>query len=152
MSAPQRIQLRRTKGWRLPEGTQIVDRRTRWGNWYVVERQRQVVTWPDPDRLPNIARTGPWTVLQTRRKWPTGTEYGGFTDKLDATAFAVELHRRALLAMMEGLDGPHSARFYLGPLYGRDLACWCKPGDPCHADTLIELANSELVRSAVSAQ
>ena len=26
-------------------------------------------------------------------------------------------------------------------LRGKDLACWCKPGKPCHADVLIELSN-----------
>lgn len=26
-------------------------------------------------------------------------------------------------------------------LAGFDLACWCKVGDPCHADVLLELAN-----------
>jgi uncharacterized protein DUF4326 len=26
-------------------------------------------------------------------------------------------------------------------LYGKNLACWCKPGDPCHADILLEIAN-----------
>ena len=25
---------------------------------------------------------------------------------------------------------------------GRDLACWCPPGRPCHADVLLEVANS----------
>lgn len=29
---PQRVQLRRSKGWRMPEGTVKVDRTTRWGN------------------------------------------------------------------------------------------------------------------------
>lgn len=24
---------------------------------------------------------------------------------------------------------------------GKNLACWCKPGTPCHADVLLELAN-----------
>lgn len=28
-------------------------------------------------------------------------------------------------------------------LIGKNLACWCKPGDPCHADVLLELANRE---------
>jgi hypothetical protein len=28
-------------------------------------------------------------------------------------------------------------------LAGRNLACWCKAGTPCHADQLIALANSE---------
>lgn len=30
-------------------------------------------------------------------------------------------------------------------LAGRDLACWCKPGAPCHADELMRRAN-ETVR------
>lgn len=30
---------------------------------------------------------------------------------------------------------------YLYPLRGKDLACWCKKGDPCHGDVLLELAN-----------
>ena len=27
-------------------------------------------------------------------------------------------------------------------LSGKDLACWCKVGDPCHGDVLIKYANS----------
>ncbi len=26
-------------------------------------------------------------------------------------------------------------------LRGKNLACWCKPGQPCHADVLLEIAN-----------
>ncbi len=26
-------------------------------------------------------------------------------------------------------------------LRGKNLACWCKPGTPCHADVLLEVAN-----------
>lgn len=26
-------------------------------------------------------------------------------------------------------------------LGGKNLACWCKLGDPCHADVLLEVAN-----------
>jgi hypothetical protein len=29
----------------------------------------------------------------------------------------------------------------IAQLRGKDLACWCRIGDPCHADTLLELAN-----------
>lgn len=28
-------------------------------------------------------------------------------------------------------------------LRGKNLACWCKLGDPCHADVLLRLANQE---------
>lgn len=46
--------------------------------------------------------------------------------------------------------GPH---FIIGPpptidaaranLRGKNLACWCKQGDPCHADVLLKLANAK---------
>lgn len=28
-------------------------------------------------------------------------------------------------------------------LAGRDLACWCPPGQPCHADVLLDVANTD---------
>lgn len=30
---------------------------------------------------------------------------------------------------------------HLDELRGKDLACWCKPGEPCHADVLLRMAN-----------
>ncbi|MGV3637193.1 MAG: DUF4326 domain-containing protein [Flavobacteriales bacterium] len=35
-TAPRRVQLRRTKGWRMPPHTVKVDRTTRWGNPFVI--------------------------------------------------------------------------------------------------------------------
>ena len=29
-------------------------------------------------------------------------------------------------------------------LAGKNLACWCKPGEPCHADVILRLANHGL--------
>lgn len=34
---------------------------------------------------------------------------------------------------------------WLTPLRGKDLACFCSPDAPCHADVLLELANREPV-------
>lgn len=34
---PQRIQLKRVKGWRMPENTVKVDRSTKWGNPWTME-------------------------------------------------------------------------------------------------------------------
>ena len=31
---------------------------------------------------------------------------------------------------------------HLGELRGKNLACWCKPGTPCHADVLLGLVNA----------
>lgn len=37
---------------------------------------------------------------------------------------------------------PFGEPVFLGPLKQKNLACWCKPGDPCHADVLLEIANT----------
>jgi Domain of unknown function (DUF4326) len=31
---------------------------------------------------------------------------------------------------------------WLAPLRGKDLACWCPPGEACHADILLVLAKA----------
>lgn len=103
MNAPVRVQLRRTKGWRMPPGVVKVDRTTRWGNPFKV----------------------------------------GMLDVPDAQT-AVARFRR-LLARPD-LEADH-ARFSLTPeriradLAGKSLACWCRPGQPCHADVLLQVAN-----------
>jgi hypothetical protein len=28
-------------------------------------------------------------------------------------------------------------------LRGKNLACWCRPGEPCHGDVLLEIANAD---------
>lgn len=140
MSEPKRIQMRRTKGWRMPEGAKRVDRTTKWGNWYKVvtigERYHPRLhdALPDPKAF----------VVVQLDKWGgrTGSQWGGFADKAEATAFAVELHARAMRATRADLDGLLNHEFYLADLRGHDLACWCPLDQPCHADVLIELANS----------
>jgi hypothetical protein len=42
-------------------------------------------------------------------------------------AFRLENHRRPAEDFAE--------------LRGKNLACWCPPDEPCHADVLLELAN-----------
>lgn len=112
MSAPSRIQRKRTKGWRMPEGAVYVGRPTVWGN-----------PWRE-------GSTG-WTVLP-----------GGFIDREPhpplTRAEAVESFRNAVEHDMQDEDYAASLRFALA---GRDLACWCPLDQPCHADVLLELAN-----------
>jgi len=38
---PERIQLRRTKGWRMPPNTVKVDRRSKWGNPFTIQGARE---------------------------------------------------------------------------------------------------------------
>lgn len=137
MSAPKRIQLRRTGGWRKPEGAIVVARPSRWGNWYKVVRNRVVTDGR------GFQREGSWWVVVAtdKRGWETGSHWGAWTDKDEATAFAVMLYRASLEATYVDLDGPRKREWYLGRLRGHDLACWCPLDQPCHADVLLELAN-----------
>ena len=47
-------------------------------------------------------------------------------------AEALRLYEKWLLDKMK--DNPD----YLKPIEGKDLACSCLPGEPCHGDTLIK--------------
>lgn len=42
-NAPHRVQLKRTKGWRLPPNTVVVSRPSRWGNPFKVG---ELIQWP----------------------------------------------------------------------------------------------------------
>lgn len=131
VTAPTRIQLRRTDGWRKPDGAVVVARPSRWGNPWRIARPREHYTDP----------AGTFTVVHVPRRmpWPDGTAFGGFTTRKEALAFAVDLFRRQLLASL--IHDPAVRAYYLGDLVGHDLACWCPVGWPCHADVLLELAN-----------
>jgi hypothetical protein len=63
----------------------------------------------------------------------------------------MEAQAKAVAMAGEWLRGTLDPKLSPGPppsrdairneLRGYNLACWCKPGTPCHADVLIELAN-----------
>ncbi len=92
---PQRIQLSRAKGWRMPPNTVKVDRTTFWGNMYPVG--------PKQSAEQAVAK------------------------------FKAFVGRR-----------PELISEFKSRLRGKNLACWCKPGAPCHADVLLEIANGEI--------
>lgn len=64
------------------------------------------------------------------------------------SAYCVDLYRALLAGMLRvgpDIEALERARRFiaenLGELRGRNLACWCRPGQPCHADVLLEVAN-----------
>lgn len=58
---------------------------------------------------------------------------------LDAET-AVRLFRDIWHVALLGEHG-EQRRAMLSELRGKNLACWCAPDAPCHADVLLELAN-----------
>jgi hypothetical protein len=57
MTAPTRIQLRLTKGWRMPPNTVKVDRSTRWGNPFKVGDKYLIGFTPHRRRQTDIIRS-----------------------------------------------------------------------------------------------
>lgn len=52
---------------------------------------------------------------------------------------AIDNYRKFVIA---NAQGPERYRLALYELRGKNLACWCPLGQPCHADVLLEIANS----------
>jgi hypothetical protein len=114
--SPKRIQLSRAKGWRLPANAVKVDRSTMWGNPYCVGAPIDM----------KMARRWGWSISPEGRKVVC-------EDASEAVArFTHCLH------WDEAIHG-----YVRDQLKGRDLACWCAPGHPCHADALLAIANSD---------
>lgn len=113
---PERIQLSRKKGFRLPPNTLKVDRSTKWGNPFVrhgegilMDRSLAVASF----RL-MLEREGAWYPQPL--PWPK--------DKIPA-------------------GEPTTIEDVKRELKGKNLACWCPLDGPCHATVLLEIANKE---------
>lgn len=136
---PARIQLFRAKGWRLPPHAAKVDRSTQWGNPWKVGTPGAVRFALDGviQTEPVLANLTAEDAVQAFVNWlcgyaipremrPSYVSRAGdraFWDHLAARRQTIFAHRHMLR--------------------GRDLACWCKPGAPCHADVLLAIANCD---------
>lgn len=99
---PQRIQRKRTKDWKMPNGAVYVGRPSRYGNPFVVGER-------------------------------------DFYGEVPTAEHAVRLYASWMATPgIWSLPSPPD----LEPLRGKNLACWCPIGSPCHADVLLEMANS----------
>lgn len=65
-----------------------------------------------------------------------------FVDAQGALRMGVAGDQESVVRLFqEYLDARGDADLIVRELRGHDLACWCKPGDPCHADILLAIAN-----------
>lgn len=117
---PERIQRRRSRGWELPPGAVVVTRGTEWGNPFKVAKCTEI--------SPNKGKVT-WVVESDSSAW-------FFETKPEASAAAVKLFKARVVDASER----YRRRAKLA-LKGKSLACWCKVGESCHADVLLELAN-----------
>ena len=133
MSAPKRIQRKRTKGWRMPPNTVKVDRSTRWGNPFMVWGENEYLYCDASHRRKILT---PWVIFDHDQPVILG---------VPATPqMAVDHFRRWLTYEFDaaGVVRPCLIRSQLEKLRGKNLACWCDLSEACHADVLLELANA----------
>lgn len=115
---PQRIQLSRRKGFEL----QVASR---------LKNGLEAVNVARPTKWGN-----PFTVSE---KVKPGSRTGGTYIAVPTVEDAVACYREMLGQEGETADMLRAA---LPELRGKNLACWCEPGGPCHADVLLALANA----------
>lgn len=120
----ERIQRKRTAGWRMPEGAVSCGRPGPWGN--PINVSDVAGQYPSLD-IEQIARL----VVQQ------------FDELVAAGSLTFPNWRHA-----DGHRGPITFTYPAADqirteLAGKDLACWCAPDQPCHVDVLLRVANEE---------
>jgi hypothetical protein len=123
LTVPQRIQLKRTRGWRLPPNCAVVSRPSPFGNPFTLDD----VLLESEGKLD--ARAARAEAVRRIKVW-LGLE----SDPAGRFARVYPERRAAVLRRLPDLRG-------------KDLACWCPitlpdgSACPCHADVLLALAN-----------
>lgn len=88
-------------------------------------QRRRTKGWRMPSNTVFVGRPGIW-----------GNPY--IAEHPNEAAEAVRLYREWILTLIRrGYN--HDLNF----LRGKNIACWCPVGAPCHGDVLLELANTE---------
>ena len=104
---------------------------------------------PQAPRRVQLSRAKGWRMPPNTVKVDRTTRYGNpfhvgmFKDYSAADAvrdFELYAVRDVSLRSAENSFGPPPA---YAPLRGRNLACWCRPDQPCHVDVLLRLANPD---------
>ncbi len=126
---PERLQRKRTRGWRMPEGAVYVGRGSKWGNPFVVDSPYFVVD------MAAYLKGQPLSEAMWKRY---------------TAQDAVDCYRKWFRAQV-GKSGFSLAYEAETELRGCDLVCWCDPQDVCHADWLIQISNPGLFKETPDA-
>lgn len=114
MNKPVRIQRSRQHKQVSPNGLPIiyVGRPSKWGNPFKIGDKISAKDIGNESPLPIKILQTPFQVVLAYRFWVDNTPAGARLKK------------------------------DVSELKGKNLACWCKIGEPCHADILLKLANT----------
>lgn len=147
MKEPQRLRLSRVKGFDLQAASQAtnglpavnVARPGKWGNPF--DFRKSECCWAALSYGCRGDRLGRQEAsVRAFREWIAPANGKRVVEmelqpKLVGKCEEIALGPKIEAGMAPSLDELRQA------LAGRNLACWCKQGEPCHADVLLELAN-----------
>ena len=126
-----RVQRKRTKGFKMPDGVVYVGRGSKWGNPFKL--------------LGDMVYFDAGHRRKILSKWVLFYDDGGHTAQ-----DVVSIFRDLIIDPTGGvlIDPEIRTRFIwmkenIHQLAGKKLACWCRLDNCCHADVLIELANKK---------
>jgi len=95
--------------------------------------------WTLPPNTVSVSRPGiygnPFSIAPKQRP---GSRVGSSYIAVPTVEDAIECFR---IWLNENPAGQEVAKLAKKQLRGKNLACWCKQGHPCHADVLLEIAN-----------
>lgn len=98
-------------------------------------QRKRTKGWRMPENTVSVDRMTKWgNPFIVNPKVKAGSKSG-------ACFIAVPTIQDAIDCFREYIKNPETDLDFL-ELRGKNLACWCKEGDPCHADVLLELANN----------
>ena len=118
---PVRLQMKRTKGFNLQKESikvnglpcVLVSRPTKWGNPFKTgNREKDAIKYSE---------------ILHRRSFM-------IQSSIDINVFSLERDQK-IIKLREALY------YDIDLIKGKNLACWCKKTDYCHADVLLKLAN-----------
>lgn len=90
--------------------------------------------WRMPPNTVKVCRPG---------KWGNPWRVGEWSSTLQRNMTADDAVKRYSETLRNTEGGwPMLRRSELNDLRGKNLACWCPIGSPCHADVLLEIANA----------
>lgn len=101
-------------------------------------QRRRTKGWRMPAGALYVGRPGAWGNPYRLHRKRHHIDRGMVTPQSHAEACV--LFREYLLWWLQ--QEPKIMRAALDDLRGKDLACFCSPCQPCHADTLLILANA----------
>jgi hypothetical protein len=138
MTGHMRIQRLRSKGWKMPENTIYVGRPSKFGNPF--DLRKTEYSWYAISHGFKANRTG--RAAASVEMYEDWIAYGKAVE-FESGLLIEDTNSSEKIASSPRIQTktPPTHDEIITQLRGKNLACWCKLGQPCHADILLELSN-----------